>query len=67
MESDNNTPLEHQNVPVAHQGLHSFLYDSDHEHTADTSSAVINSDGTEIIEISEWEQQTKNGYQFNTR
>lgn len=60
MESDNNIPLEHQNVPVAHQGLHSFLYDSDNQHTADTSSAVINSDGTQIIEISEWEQQTKN-------
>lgn len=62
MASDNNTPLEHQNVPIAHQGLHSFLYSSDNEHNADTdtSTAVINSDGTSIIEISTWSQQTEN-------
>ena len=54
--TDNNTPLEHQNVPVAHQGLHSFLYGSDDEHNADTSF-VINSEGTNIVEISQWLQQ----------
>ncbi len=60
MESDQNTPLEHQNVPVAHQGLHSFLYGSDNEHSAETSSSVIHSDGTNIVEISTWSQQTEN-------
>ena len=55
--TDNNTPLEHQNVPVAHQGLHSFLYGSDDEHNADTSSIVIDSEGINIIEISEWLQR----------
>ncbi len=60
MESDQNTPLEHQNVPVAHQGLHSFLYGSDNEHSADTPSSVIHSDGTNIVEISTWSQQTEN-------
>ena len=60
MEPDNQTPLEHQNVPVAHQGLHSFLYSSDDEHNIDDVSVAINSDGTSISEISEWEQQTSN-------
>ena len=56
MESEN-TPLEHQNVPTAHQGLHSFLYSSDDEHNAD--SFEVNFDGTNIFEISEWLKQTE--------
>lgn len=60
MESNQNQPLEHQNVPIAHQGLHSFLYSSEGEHSAKDASGVINFDGTEIVEISVWEQQTKN-------
>lgn len=60
MESNQNTPLEHQNVPVAHQGLHSFLYSSDSEHNADTVSAEIDSDGMKIALISQWSQQAEN-------
>jgi predicted GIY-YIG superfamily endonuclease len=60
VESNQNQPLEHQNVPVAHQGLHSFLYSSDSEHSAENTSRVINADGTEIMEISAWEQHTEN-------
>lgn len=60
MKSDHKTPLEHQNVPVAHQGLHSFLYSSDDEHNVDNPSIEINSDGTNIIKIPEWEKQTSN-------
>jgi hypothetical protein len=56
MQSDN-TPLEHQNVPVAHQGLHSFLYDSNDEHSADIAAAVVDSDGTNITQIATWKQQ----------
>ena len=52
-----NTPLEHQNVPVAHQGLHNFLYGSDNEHNAERSAQII-SDGTNITPVSQWEQQT---------
>ena len=52
-----NTPLEHQNVPVAHQGLHNFLYGSDNEHNAERSAEII-SDGTNITPVSQWEQQT---------
>ena len=60
MESNQNTPLEHQNVPVAHQGLHSFLYSSDSEHNADSTTGEINFDGTDIVEISQWSQQAEN-------
>jgi hypothetical protein len=37
-------PIEHQNVPVEHRGLHEFLYSSDDEHGASASqlpAAVI--------------------------
>ena len=60
MESDKNIPLEHQNVPDAHQGLHSFLYSSDNEHNLEIPSVVVDSDGTNIIEISEWAAQSSN-------
>jgi hypothetical protein len=60
VESNQNTSLEHQNVPVAHQGLHSFLYSSDGEHNADNASREINSDGTTMMEISQWSQQAEN-------
>ena len=61
MESDRNTSLEHQNVPIAHQGLHSFLYDSATEHSAtEVSTTTPESDGTEIIAISDWSRQAEN-------
>jgi hypothetical protein len=34
VETDPSIPIEHQNVPQAHQGLHGFLYSSDDEHSA---------------------------------
>ena len=58
--TDNNPPLEHQNVPVAHQGLHSFLYGSDNEHDAE-KSLVVEADGTDIVETSEWLRQISDG------
>jgi hypothetical protein len=36
----NPTPIEHQDVPVAHQGLHDFLYSSADEHGAAAPVAV---------------------------
>ena len=56
----NNTPIEHQNVPNAHQGLHSFLYSSDDEHNTDSTSATLESDGTAIVPISQWQEETAN-------
>ncbi len=58
MESKN-TSIEHQNVPIEHQGLHSFLYSSDDEHNADSDS-TINSDGTTVVAVAKWLQQTEN-------
>ncbi|MEL7076748.1 MAG: GIY-YIG nuclease family protein [Cyanobacteria bacterium J06648_1] len=60
MESNQNTPLEHQNVPQAHQGLHSFLYSSDSEHSAEGQAAAIDTDGTEIIALADWGKQIEN-------
>ncbi|MDF5731205.1 MAG: GIY-YIG nuclease family protein [Rhizonema sp. PD38] len=34
METEKNQPIEHQNIPINHRGLHEFLYSSDDEHTA---------------------------------
>ena len=60
MTSENNTPLEHQNVPTAHQGLHGFLYSSEEEHNVNPNSTVLDSDGTAIVAVSEWQTQTEN-------
>ena len=36
LENTENTPIEHQQVPASHQGLHNFLYNSKDEHAATT-------------------------------
>jgi hypothetical protein len=41
MNPENPSPIEHQNVPQAHQGLHEFLYSADDEHAAPTAVAPI--------------------------
>lgn len=45
-------PVEHQNVPIAHQGLHQFLYSADDEHgvTAPVAAALTN----DILPLDEW-------------
>ncbi len=56
METENNLPIEHQNVPTEHQGLHSFLYSSDDEHTAEEvniTPELINN-GVEIMPLTAW-------------
>lgn len=60
MKSEDNTPLEHQDVPVAHQGLHNFLYSSDNEHNANVIKTQLKFDGTAIIKTSEWLNQAEN-------
>ncbi len=61
MEADNPVAIEHQNVPQAHQGLHSFLYSSDDEHTETTTSAPnLESQGDEIMLIADWSAQAIN-------
>ncbi|KAM3092760.1 GIY-YIG nuclease family protein [Phormidesmis sp. 146-35] len=51
--------LEHQNVPQAHEGLHSFLYGSDDEHST-TSAPNLESQGDEIMAIADWSTQAAN-------
>lgn len=58
MEADNQIEIEHQNVPQEHQGLHSFLYGSDNEHTATPTSAPnLDSQGDEMMSVAEWSEK----------
>jgi hypothetical protein len=59
METEKPIALEHQNVPQAHQGLHSFLYGSDDEHSA-TSAPNLESQGDEIMATADWSTQAAN-------
>lgn len=62
MESENNLPIEHQNVPVNHRGLHEFLYSSDDEH--DTTEVAITptlaNNGTDIMPFEIWRTGDQN-------
>ena len=52
---DTATPIEHQNVPQAHQGLHGFLYSSDDEHAVvDTKPPDIENDGAAVVAVNIW-------------
>jgi hypothetical protein len=58
MNPPDSVPLEHQNVPTTHQGLHEFLYSSDDEHGAIAPpllAETINNDL--LLPISEWSAQ----------
>ena len=49
--------IEHQDVPVAHRGLHDFLYSSDDEHSASTAPArtiTIDSAAAEVMPLEDW-------------
>ncbi|MBD2567491.1 GIY-YIG nuclease family protein [Anabaena lutea] len=63
METENNLSIEHQNVPVAHQGLHNFLYSSEDEHIAPEVSITpqMANNGTEIIPLEAWREVATNG------
>ncbi|MEH2264270.1 GIY-YIG nuclease family protein [Nostoc sp.] len=62
METQNNPPIEHQNVPINHRGLHEFLYSSDDEHTATEVSITpeLANNGTEIIDLEAWSASAQN-------
>lgn len=53
-------PIEHQNVPAAHQGLHGFLYSSEDEHSAETAVVEIENDGTQVMAIETWRSESNN-------
>jgi hypothetical protein len=62
METDSTRAIEHQNVPAAHQGLHSFLYSSETEHAAAevTIPAELTNNGTEILPLETWRSLSSN-------
>jgi hypothetical protein len=62
METQHNPPIEHQNVPVNHRGLHDFLYGSDDEHAAIEVSITpeLANNGTEIIDVEAWSAAAQN-------
>ncbi|AFZ14058.1 hypothetical protein Cri9333_3225 [Crinalium epipsammum PCC 9333] len=61
VETNQDLPIEHQNVPVAHQGLHGFLYSSDDEHTAEvTTIPQIESNSAEILSLETWCDRASN-------
>jgi hypothetical protein len=47
-------PIEHQNVPVEHRGLHEFLYSSEDEHGAVATEAVPVAEADAVVPIEAW-------------
>jgi hypothetical protein len=51
----NNSPIEHQNVPTEHRGLHDFLYSSADEHTvAVTTIPVELANEGSVLPLADW-------------
>jgi hypothetical protein len=53
VESKKPVGIEHQNVPVGHQGLHEFLYSSEDEHTS-ASGDRLEDDSAGIFPLEIW-------------
>jgi hypothetical protein len=56
---ENSNPIEHQNVPPAHQGLHDFLYSSTDEHSA-TVATVPEQTFETLLDINAWCSEAEN-------
>jgi hypothetical protein len=56
MEIPHNLPIEHQDVPVNHQGLHNFLYSSEDEHAPIEVNPTLEiaNNGVEVMPIEAW-------------
>ncbi len=50
--------IEHQNVPIAHRGLHDFLYSSDDEHGALPKTTIALSTGDTVMSLQDWFEVT---------
>ncbi len=58
---ENADPIEHQNVPQAHRGLHDFLYSSADEHSVDPTAAPATAQTVDTpIAVSDWCAQPQN-------
>ncbi|MDF5707044.1 MAG: GIY-YIG nuclease family protein [Nostoc sp. S4] len=62
METQPNLPIEHQNVPTNHRGLHDFLYGSDDEHVTSEVSITreLTNNSTEIMSLEAWRAAAEN-------
>ena len=56
VETNLNVPIEHQNVPEGHRGLHDFLYSADDEHAATSVTATPDKDifEAEVLPLQDW-------------
>lgn len=53
-------PIEHQNVPTNHQGLHDFLYSAADEHGVVATQTQLDLDSDSILAVSEWQALAQN-------
>ncbi|MBE9069850.1 GIY-YIG nuclease family protein [Leptolyngbya cf. ectocarpi LEGE 11479] len=60
MSPETSDPIEHQNVPQAHRGLHDFLYSSTDEHSVEpTVAPAVESAVDTPLAISDWCEQAQ--------
>jgi hypothetical protein len=60
LENTPDLPIEHQNVPTNHQGLHDFLYSAADEHAVATTQSPLNLDSDKIFSLTEWQSLAEN-------
>jgi hypothetical protein len=60
VENTPDLPIEHQNVPTNHQGLHDFLYSAADEHAVTTAQPQLNIDSNSILTVTEWQSLAEN-------
>ncbi len=53
-------PIEHQNVPTNHQGLHDFLYSAADEHAVVTSQPQLDLDSNSVLTLTDWQALAEN-------
>ena len=60
MENTPNLPIEHQNVPTNHQGLHDFLYSAADEHEVVKTQTQLDVNSNSILPLTEWQALAEN-------
>jgi hypothetical protein len=53
-------PIEHQNVPTNHQGLHDFLYSAADEHGVVATQVQLDVDSDRIFPLAQWQSLAEN-------
>ncbi|MCP2730160.1 GIY-YIG nuclease family protein [Limnofasciculus baicalensis] len=62
VETNQQVPIEDQNIPIEHQGLHNFLYSSDDEHSAANIriDSNLENNGDSITPLDAWCELSQN-------